>query len=810
MKKIFLFSLIAVFGLFGAEIAKAEAQNYIPDGNMEKLNSISYNGWGRNTDWGNTNENVLQGDSSMVVGKNTGFGGFSVRVSDLEPGEEYLFSFYHDISSGKLYNIIGLNQANADFERSYTRVKPTRNGWERYARKFVVPNDLAGRDMVFRFSTQGGMTFIDNIKLQKTSELPLIFDGDMEEPLLEEWMAWGNNPVNYSKVATTTPNEDSVQVMKLDGLIGGAGLVQKNISVQAGREYKLSFKARVDSGKFTVSFGNNANVDANGYWRIYKTRGAWVEKSRIYKGEDFLNGKAVLRFAAGGGISYIDDIVLEDVTLSAQSGTASVALNDSFLGHSSSNPNGTVNASDVKIGSFIITAGSGEAIDVTQIQLKDDEFFELGHNFENLVLKQGGVQIGSTISSLNISFGGYTFTPSEAIRIPAGEELIVDVYADIKSNANNVGNVLSPIAKFDSVTATGVSTSVDTSYTTDVNLQDAYISDAGNLTISIDSETPASTQLVMGQTNREMARFKLTANAAEDINISRIDLSNNVSTAASGTLKNVRLYMDGVPVSPSVNFDLGNSIDTNVRASFRNLDITIPKNTTKVLVVKADVTSYEDGGVSGSTHTLALLVDFGIGSPSVEAYGASSGVYIDYDRIVYGTNPNTDQIANQMTVYRTKATIAWAADTPSGSAVGATNAIVAKLVISNSANIGNYKATVEALNFKLVQTGISNTANRNMNIYKDSVSTAALATTSWNANENFGNTSILNENFTDVEIAAGGSKLFIVTLDTVDAGSDDKMSIYIDRDDVVWSDGATASIDVMPDHLPLSTKTLTY
>jgi len=506
-------------------------------------------------------------------------------------------------------------------------------------------------------------------------------------------------------------------------------------------------------------------------------------------------------------------------TLTVRSGTATASINSAFTNRSATTPTATVNASDVRIGSFIITAGSGEAIDVTQIALDDDATTQLGDDFQNLVLKHNGVQIGSTISSLNTDAGSYTFTPSSAIRIDAGQQYVVDVYADVMSNAANAGGqVLSPVAEFSSVTATGVSTSADASYTTNVDLQNAYISAAGNLTVAVDSNTPVAGQIITGETNVELARFELTASASETINISELTVSDNTSAAATGTLKNLKLYIDGEAVSEAVNLSSTDSTTTYANANFVGLDIDVPSNTAITIVVKGDVTSFDDGGTvtSGSTHTLALLAQKGAAAAeSITAKGKSSGVSITGAYLDYGSI-DLDKTANQMTVYRTKATIAWASDTPSGAAVGGDDAVVAKFVVTNSSNIGSYKATIETMNFAISQTGVSTAAAtaRTLNVYKDSVLAANLlattdfgsATVPWNMN--FSDTRITT--FTDLEVSAGNQRIVFVTLDTTDAGSDDKISISLAADDVSWSDGQSTAITSMPSVLPLTPKTLTY
>jgi len=239
-----------------------------------------------------------------------------------------------------------------------------------------------------------------------------------------------------------------------------------------------------------------------------------------------------------------------------------------------------------------------------------------------------------------------------------------------------------------------------------------------------------------------------------------------------------------------------------------------------VVTVKADVTTAAEGGTSGGTHTFALLVDKGSGAESIIAKGASSGVTITGTSLTYAASGTTDsdQTTNAMTIYRTKITAAWASDTPSGSTTGGSAQTIAKLNITNSANVGNHTATIKYINLGL-STSISNSADRELKVYKDSLSTTVLATTDWLAagNQNFGDTAITNgtgaANFPDTEIAAGATKLFIFTLDTTDANATAQvtrtLSINFEAGDIGWDDSAGTTL-ISCNSLPLESKTLSY
>ncbi|MBT3539009.1 hypothetical protein HOF40_02740 [Candidatus Parcubacteria bacterium] len=502
-------------------------------------------------------------------------------------------------------------------------------------------------------------------------------------------------------------------------------------------------------------------------------------------------------------------------TLTVKSGVVSIAENASFGDKTSTNPTGTVNAKEVQVASFTITAGSAEAADVTQIQLSDNTTGQSA-NYQNLKIKNGDTQIGSTINSLNSSASTYSFTPATAIRIESGQQYVVDVYADIKSSATEAGNVAYAPFNYNTnaITATGVLTnSSANSSNSETAMQEQYIASNGNLTVTVDGDTANAAQLVLGSLQQELGTFKLEADAAEDINVTDLVVSVSTTDTEQGTLQNLTMYIDGEAYGPTVNLPLAVSTGTYWNASFSGLDLTVPRSKNVLITIKADLTTFDNGGDADGRFHAAMVYNIGSGSEPITATGNSSGASITGVDLYLGAATDADQVGNEMITYKTLLSVAFAADSPSGSATGGTDSIVAKFVVSNSTNVGSYSATLENFNLTIGNTGVSATAARTLDIYKNSVSTAnSVASTDWGtAHMNLADTVISEAGFTDISISAGGSVTLIVELDTNDAGSDDKLSFNVNASDVQWTDGSTAAADITSvDGLPLTAKTLTY
>lgn len=507
-------------------------------------------------------------------------------------------------------------------------------------------------------------------------------------------------------------------------------------------------------------------------------------------------------------------------TLTVKTGTLVSAKNTAFANRSVTNPTGVVNAAEAKIASFTLTAGSGEGVTISQISLADYAATTLmGNNFQNLKLKNGTTQLGNTIANLNASsVGNYDFSPSPAIVLTAGQQYVVDVYADIKGSATQAGMNMFGI-KFAAVSATGNTTSADASENpADYELQTIYISSVGNLNVSDDTNKPVAQQLVMGSVDQEVAKFKLEASTSENLNITGMVISDQVSAAATGTLANIKIYDGTTLIGGPVQLDTTSATTTYAHAVFNNLNFNITAGQTKTITVKADVGVSTDA-VSGSTHTFGILVDNGtLTDEPVTVKGVSSGTVLTVAANtidLYSTTDtaaDVDQVGNTMTVYRTKVSAAFAGDTPTGAATGSSAQTVAKINITNSANAGGHTAIIKYVNLAL-STTISNTANRALNVYKDNTGTTALATTSWLSAsvQNFGDTAITDAGMTDVEIAPGETKLFIFTLDTTDGTrtGDFSLSVGMAAGDIGWDDSAGVTITTV-NSLPLESKTLTY
>ncbi len=589
------------------------------------------------------------------------------------------------------------------------------------------------------------------------------------------------------------------------------------------------------------SFGSSFIIGA-GKTAVVEVK-ADTTHSSVAADETILIALSVGSSNAQGTVSLtnISTIAQTGNTLTVKSGTVTVAKNAAFGNKTSGNPTATVNATGAKVGSFVITAGSGEDVNLSQITLRDDTItYCIGTYMQNLAIKDGsGKQLGVTYANPSSSCSTqnpYTFNLTPAVTITNGAQYVVDVFADMKATSTvNVVNLFD----VNTVTASGVSTGTDASGSSlNTSLQDVFIAGSGAFMIQADSDTPIASNYLMGATDQTLGKFKVTASSTEAINITQLVVGGVFSSGATGTMMNVRLFDadTGLQVgtaAPSFSDSVAGTsgaTSTYSFATFSGLNLQIPKGISKSLNVKVDFTTYEGSGLSttGQTTALAIVRNFTGANAivTVTATGASSGSSLTPTISAAGSVNvfNTANTANSIigaygatsTLYRTKLTTAWASDAPSGAASPSASQTVAKFVITNLANAGSYVATVNKVDFDL-STTISQAAgtgtSRAINVYKDSLSTTALETTNYfvgNGPRQVYDTNFTDASFTDVDIASGASKTFYVTMDTSDAASTKSLSVRIGSSDVTWSDGVSTSLTVMAQDLPLQYKTFTY
>jgi len=442
-------------------------------------------------------------------------------------------------------------------------------------------------------------------------------------------------------------------------LYGDDGVqVGTTINVPSSCAFGVSLATNVYSCGFGSSAANiNYTIPAN-------TNRVLSLKADVQTGATFSTILAALEAATSnveGQISFQTTSLpggrITASTLSLSTTPFQVALNSSLLGQTI-----VGGATMQRIGSFQLSASSAEAINVTSLSIKTG--LSTGSNVngatafrvQNLVAKVDGTTWNFNVPTVDPDFT-YTFTsPSGPLSISAGGSKVVDVFADVLTGASTSA-AYSPVI-FTAAVANGASTNSNQTLTGQpVVGQQIIIVGAGSASASVVSGQPAKQQLIFNAQDATIGQYSITANNNEDIRVDQVKVTLTSASLTSGSPFNNLRLMDGNTVLATLGSLAASSTNT---ASFSGVftipgeGVTVVKNQTKTLTVRANVSDFNFAGTSsGVGFTLAIANP----TTDVRAFGKASNV-------VVAITPSTALASNEQKVVRTRATPTFTAGVP--------------------------------------------------------------------------------------------------------------------------------------------------
>ncbi len=546
------------------------------------------------------------------------------------------------------------------------------------------------------------------------------------------------------------------------------------------------------------------------------------------------------RMTSGG---YDSTSAVSGNALTLRTGAATVRKNFSVINGSANDPTAVTGEQMAMIGSFSVEAGLGEAIDLTQIVLKDTAG-TFPTAYTNLMVKDSDGQIGTTYGNLTATANTtYSFVPSAQLRIQAGQQHVFYIYANVKTglSANTYATTT-----VDAVYATGVDTSATADDLSDVELQTVYVAAKGSLAVAADPDTPVAQNITSGKTY-ELLRLRATAGPSEDVEMTELVVS-DVAGATGDVVdfSNFKLFdiTDGgkTQVGSTVSsVSISNATPTTAGyVTFTGLNQVVNKNSNKKYLIEATAINWYNGQ-SSNTHTLKVIADYltsaGTSSP-VTAYGVKSNASLVQNDGLTIDGPgsgNTNITGEQMTLYRTNLSVAGSGFTPANGANATHKA--AEFVISNESNNGSYSATVSGMKVTLNASNMSEgtshaTLTRTFTLYKNgtisdankigqlvlqcalntncvyggeldfsTTSSAAIVSGFTSYTVVTGSSTVFTS--TGVEISAGGSNNVVFVADTrcpeVTAEDTSYLSVDLSATGVTWSDGSATGVTDLND-----------
>ena len=304
-------------------------------------------------------------------------------------------------------------------------------------------------------------------------------------------------------------------------------------------------------------------------------------------------------------------------SLTVQAGSLTFTKSASYGNQTTVKP-----TTECKIGSFSMLAGSSEGVNIDSITVvfsADEE-----DDLENLMLKIGTEEIGSTKGN-----PGTSNLFSANVDLAASESKVVDVYADILSDASETTIIAD-------VSGTGTTLDTSTAVTgSSISLQSISIG-TSVLSVGIASDNPDDVLLVGQSSDIVMAKYEF-ASIYEAFNVSEIKVYASSETDRVSPRWNEANYRDYVNVWLSYLDSDGNTVVTPARTTFVNgmmhftgLDIYVPANDTAKLTIYADMNAVASAGyaLTGDRPQISLAY-FKANSGSISSLERRTG-YLRY------------------------------------------------------------------------------------------------------------------------------------------------------------------------------------
>jgi len=391
--------------------------------------------------------------------------------------------------------------------------------------------------------------------------------------------------------------------------------------------------------------------------------------------------------------------------LTVSAGTLVVSVNQAVPDFSSSTAVGVAGATNALIGSFILTAGSGEGASVTALTAQI--IGTANTEYQNVRIYKGtlasGVQLGAALNN-----GGtptvatdYTVYPSPYLSLNAGEQVVLNVYADILTGASTatIKNV-----KMGIVYGTGKVTNTSVNSSGTVTGQNLVVSSGGYVGVFADTNTTAAGLVVMGTTGVEFAKFKLSASSSpEDMTISGIvattTLNAGTALAPTSSVSNIVLTSS---LNPSWSVTLTGLNSAGV-ADFTGLmtanPLVIPAGEEDVITLKANI------GVYGAADSNSYII-FGLATTTYRGESGSPTTIAPAYRVA-----GTAQY-----IYKSKPTVTLIAQSTPGSTFSdGTQTLIKFRVAADS------KGAID-LNRVNIKVAINDIATSTSNLYLSSIS----------------------------------------------------------------------------------------
>lgn len=288
-----------------------------------------------------------------------------------------------------------------------------------------------------------------------------------------------------------------------------------------------------------------------------------------------------------------------------------------------------------KIGSAVVTAGSAEGVNVTSFTVSSTAL--MAASTTNMMLKEGTTQLGTTRVN-----PGATNIFSVNLSVPASGSKVVDLYADVRSNAQ-AGDM------YFGLSAEGVGLVTNNTVTAAEAVLQKISIGTGSLSAVADASRPDADIVLAGTTKQFMNAVKFTA-LYDDFQVQELTLIADAGIQPHTGMVTLEYPIQGGSTGTATGYMAGGTV------TFTGLNFFVARDTSAVLKVYIDVPSLSAnviGGTGGINWDVsATYKHVGLGSGTTVTNGSTvSAADIDgNDMVVRKTKPTVTLVSLPNTV----------------------------------------------------------------------------------------------------------------------------------------------------------------
>jgi hypothetical protein len=385
-------------------------------------------------------------------------------------------------------------------------------------------------------------------------------------------------------------------------------------------------------------------------------------------------------------------------TLSILPANTNLLVNENYgLGSPVSAPAG---AQGVEIGSYTLTAGQVNGINLTGVTILATSTLGTNNWLTNLYVMDGSTQIGQTYAQVT-GGNGYSFTSNSPIAIPASGSVTLNVYANVSSNSTS--STLPVATTLSNVNASTQNGQAVTAISTPG--QSIQFTSGGILNGALSAGTSQASYLGMGVAGVNVGQYQFVADNNGSETVTQVVIADSATTT-SVTNQTHPSDLINYRLTDSSGNQLGTASEVGGTLTFNLTGLVVPSNSTQYVNLVADTNSYPYA-TSGGTHAYILK--------SYNYTNASQSVT---------TSTTSNNAGNLFTVYQTTLNVVGASFSNPNSISGVNN-IVGEF--NFTAGSGNMNPIVKTITLSTGGSLISSSTTQTLGLYDSSAPSVLLA-----------------------------------------------------------------------------------